>query len=304
MNRPYIDTFCDNEKHFIHFYEQDKNTDLYFVQLGHQRTLPGYGVGPSIRDHYLIHFVQEGTGTLLLGRQKYSVKAGDCFCIAPNEIAYYESSQTDPMTYYWIGFNGYSALRHISEMGFCTGHCVLPIRYPREIFYEFERIQAIGYHRDNYLAYHAILYYILFYQKKAVNTPTVPSDVYPDMYPDVHADPVPASAGYLPEDTVAQVLKIIQTSYSDNISVAAIARQLSITRNHLSRLFRRETGTTIRDYLLDYRLNKAASLLRDPHRKIGEIAYETGFHDPLYFSRIFKQKYGQSPSQYRRLSTS
>lgn len=70
---------------------------------------------------------------------------------------------------------------------------------------------------------------------------------------------------------------------------------------HFLRRFKRATGTTPWRYLTDLRLAKARSLLADPAMGVREAAAAAGFSDPAYFSRLFRQRTGRTPSAYRRM---
>ena len=83
------------------------------------------------------------------------------------------------------------------------------------------------------------------------------------------------------------------------IEIRDIASKLLITPNHLNKLFRRHLGISPRIYLLNRRLLHAESLLKNSRRTIQEIAFESGFSDPNYFSRCFKGKNGITPKQFR-----
>src|SRR5690606_20327057 len=82
-------------------------------------------------------------------------------------------------------------------------------------------------------------------------------------------------------------------------SVAGIAHAASLTPNYFSTLFRKHTGQTFGDFLTETRLVRARTLLRDPTLPIGEVARRSGFDDPAYFSRRFRQAMGVSPSGWR-----
>jgi len=64
-------------------------------------------------------------------------------------------------------------------------------------------------------------------------------------------------------------------------------------------MFKEAMGVSAYSYVLDLRLSKAAELLLSSELSIAEIAYETGFSDPLYFSRIFRKRCGSSPEAFR-----
>ena len=59
-------------------------------------------------------------------------------------------------------------------------------------------------------------------------------------------------------------------------------------------------GTTLHQYLLNYRMENALKLLLDPDKSIADVALESGFRSFYYFSRYFKERMGLSPAQYRK----
>ena len=75
---------------------------------------------------------------------------------------------------------------------------------------------------------------------------------------------------------------------------------LPSSRDYLRKLFQKEYGVTPHQYLVNKRLQIAAETLANCADPVADIAVMCGFRDPLYFSRMFKRKYGVSPSQHRR----
>jgi AraC-like DNA-binding protein len=100
----------------------------------------------------------------------------------------------------------------------------------------------------------------------------------------------------------AAVLREIEQRSSDpELSAAAIAARLGITPRYVH-LMLKDTGRTFSHHVLEKRLDRAATLLRDPawhHRKIADIAAEAGFSDLSHFSRAFRRAYGTTPSAAR-----
>ncbi|UKI31786.1 MAG: helix-turn-helix transcriptional regulator [Lentisphaeria bacterium] len=74
--------------------------------------------------------------------------------------------------------------------------------------------------------------------------------------------------------------------------------------NHLTKLFRRELGMSVRDYLHQRRLEYAEKLLTSESLSIGEIALAAGFTDPNYFIRFFRRRKGVSPGNFRKQTPS
>ena len=86
---------------------------------------------------------------------------------------------------------------------------------------------------------------------------------------------------------------------SADISLYTTASHVGISPNHLSTVFAQETGENFIEYLTRVRIEKAKQLLTDTAMKSADIARETGFSDPHYFSSIFKKNTGLSPREFR-----
>ncbi|MBO4915959.1 MAG: helix-turn-helix transcriptional regulator [Oscillospiraceae bacterium] len=101
---------------------------------------------------------------------------------------------------------------------------------------------------------------------------------------------------------VEQIENAIISNYPDcNFELDEFLRSFPFSDDYLRKMFKRETGVTPHRFLSDKRLEIAASCLSSTHndgQNITEIAHLCGFREPLYFSRMFKKKYGVSPSGY------
>lgn len=83
-----------------------------------------------------------------------------------------------------------------------------------------------------------------------------------------------------------------------DLNVSKVALKNSVTSNHICRLFQKELGISPLEYINSLRLKHARELLINSSLNIAQIALETGFKDPNYFSRLFKKKSGVSPSSF------
>lgn len=100
---------------------------------------------------------------------------------------------------------------------------------------------------------------------------------------------------------IQSVLSYIQEQYSNTgLSVKILADHVYLTPTYLSSLFKKETGSTISEYLTEVRIQKAIVLLKESHDKLYEIAAKAGYSDANYFSKSFKKQMGLVPSEYRR----
>ena len=98
---------------------------------------------------------------------------------------------------------------------------------------------------------------------------------------------------------VEEALRYIENNYAHTVNIQVIADYLSIERTYLYRLFKDITGSSPQEYLLDYRIRRACSLLKETDLPVSDIARSVGYNDALYFSRLFKQKKGRTPTRYR-----
>lgn len=99
--------------------------------------------------------------------------------------------------------------------------------------------------------------------------------------------------------TLAPVIRHMEEHYADPISMKSMAGLAGLSSTHLNRSFQDLFSMTPTRFLHSLRLEKARQLLVGTDRKVGEIAYETGFHDQSHFTRHFRRQTGMTPRSYR-----
>ncbi|WON93607.1 MULTISPECIES: helix-turn-helix transcriptional regulator [unclassified Sphingobacterium] len=85
-------------------------------------------------------------------------------------------------------------------------------------------------------------------------------------------------------------------------SVTCLAEKVNLSPNYLSDLLKKETGMNAKDTIHYYLIEEAKDVLLGTNKSISEIAYELGFEYPQYFSKLFKQKTGNTPQEFRNLN--
>lgn len=98
---------------------------------------------------------------------------------------------------------------------------------------------------------------------------------------------------------VEEGIQFLYHHYNTNISLEDICSELNISKNYFCHLFKKETGQNIWTYLTDIRMAKAKELLKRTDMKSYEIAYDIGYDNPSYFSKIFKKIHHCTPNEYR-----
>lgn len=99
---------------------------------------------------------------------------------------------------------------------------------------------------------------------------------------------------------VERTLQYVQQHVSMRLRARDIAAALSISESTMVQMFRRETGHTLHQYVEDLIFQSAQTMLLQTEMPLGCISEELGFCDSFYFSRRFRQRYGEPPSVYRR----
>lgn len=105
---------------------------------------------------------------------------------------------------------------------------------------------------------------------------------------------------------VAQVEKILREYFRNNNqglpTVKYLAEQVRLSPSYLSDLLKKETGKNTQDHIHFYLIEEAKSILLSTDKSVGEIAYALGFEYPQYFNKLFKQKTGKTPIEFRSVN--
>jgi len=105
-----------------------------------------------------------------------------------------------------------------------------------------------------------------------------------------------------PDQYVVKALQFIHNNFLEDPSVEDIADYCAISDRYLRKLFQRQTGMQVVEYKHKLRMQMALELLKDPDQRLTEIAYRCGYSTQQYFCKVFKDYYGKSPGELRRLN--
>jgi AraC-like DNA-binding protein len=100
-------------------------------------------------------------------------------------------------------------------------------------------------------------------------------------------------------ESVARILSFLNRNLREKITLTNVAREVALSPNYVSHLIKRETGKNLKELINERRMDRAKHLLRLTALRLDEIAEQTGYADPAYFSRLFKSHTGQSPRGFR-----
>lgn len=99
---------------------------------------------------------------------------------------------------------------------------------------------------------------------------------------------------------IKNVLAFIEENYSQRLTVDEVASECGYSASHFMRWFKHSTGSSFNAYLIEYRLSRATSELRNTQNTVLEIADNCGFDNLSNFNRLFKKRFGMTPSQFRK----
>ena len=264
--------------------------DLMPYQYGREHCEPGHAFGPARRSHYLFHYVISGSGTLMATnetgmRTEYNLHGGQGFLIFPGQVNTYVADLEDPWEYVWLEFDGIRVKEALEQSGLSMSHPIyrtqsteLRLLMEKEMRYLVEHRDASALH----LIGHAYLF--LDYLVNSIEPPQT------------------QSANKLQDFYIREAISYIKQNYQNDISIEDIARQTGLNRSYFGKVFKGVLGKSPQQYLITYRMSKAAELLKLTTLSIAEVGKAVGYPNQLHFSRAFKNTYGCSPREWRKES--
>ena len=105
-------------------------------------------------------------------------------------------------------------------------------------------------------------------------------------------------------DFVKSQLDWLEEHYSDSsLKIEHLVAVAKMSRTSYYNELKSLTGLSPKELVSDFRLKKAKMMLEKTDTTVAEIAYKTGFNDPVYFTRLFRTTFGMTPTQYRKQGT-
>lgn len=98
---------------------------------------------------------------------------------------------------------------------------------------------------------------------------------------------------------VEVIKEMIKSNYQEQITIEDISKSVYLSGRHANSLFKKETGKTIFDYVIEYRIDVAKKLLKEPESKVAAVAESVGYTNTSYFCLAFKKNVGMTPAEYK-----
>ena len=100
---------------------------------------------------------------------------------------------------------------------------------------------------------------------------------------------------------IEEIIKKIEIDISRSLVVRNLAASINMSVSHFQHLFKKELHTSVIKYISELRMQKARKLLETSHLQVKEIRMKVGVMNEAHFLRLFKQKFGVTPNNYRKI---
>lgn len=262
--------------------------DLSLYQFGWEQCSPAHSYGPAARNHYLFHYIISGTGTLMADdsnghTQTYQVRSGQGFMVFPGQINTYISDQKLPWEYVWIEFDGLRVKEVMDVAGMSPDHPIYRARskdlcqnMQDEMLYIAEHADASPFHLIGHL------YLFIDYFTQSASSIKL------------------RQGGRLRDFYIQEALVFIEHNFQNDITVEDIAATCGLNRSYFGKIFKDTIGRSPQEFLMNYRMSRAAELLKLTSLSIADIGKAVGYENQLHFSRAFKTIYDISPLNWRK----
>ncbi|MCD8131411.1 MAG: AraC family transcriptional regulator [Lachnospiraceae bacterium] len=261
--------------------------DLGLYQFGREQCAPSHSFGPAARNHYLFHYCLSGTGTLYADNSRgetvtYQVRSGQGFMLFPGQINTYIADRDLPWEYAWLEFDGLRAKETVELAGLSPDSPVYKVRskdiaetMKSEMLYIIDHREESPFH----LIGHLYLFIDSFMRSSGSMRISKGSSLR-DFY-------------------VKEAFTYIEQNFQNDITVEDIAAVCGLNRSYFGKIFHEATGKSPQQFLVSYRMTKAAELLKLTDMSVADTGNAVGYPNQLHFSRAFKSVYGVSPREWR-----
>ena len=223
-----------------------------------------------------IMYVKEGKGAFEVENKIYPVKKGDLMIINPDTL-HSERSGGGKFSVYIIGIENYVLQNPLGVYEPISLTLDRIGYYIQQLFVDYESQNA------DFIENITCLFSLI------INEITLNANYTPQR--------LVKSSG---NEVTNLIKKYIDEHFLEDLSIDLLSRKFFANKTTLMHNFKKFTGTSIKAYVLEKRLEDAENWLKISNLTATEICYRSGFQTPAYFCKYFKGKYGLTPNEYRR----
>jgi AraC family transcriptional regulator, arabinose operon regulatory protein len=229
--------------------------------------------------HILI-YCANGKGMFSTASKTFKVKSNQYFILPKHDYCLYAADRKEPWSIYWIHFDG-------SYSDYFVKSPVQPIDIPFteeriNLFHDLYKIYETGFKSQNLFYANMCLWRLLGSFSARVNLSRQISSPK--------------------EKAIEESIEYMKDNMDKCFNLDYLSRKFGYSPSHYIKLFKEETGHSPIDFLINIKMQKACSLLNMTSASVKSISLMLGYKDQYYFSRLFKQVIGQSPSEYKKVA--
>ena len=253
------------------------NLDFYYEKAHSTGEMPNM----HFHEHYEIYYILTGERNHFVGNKLLKLKQGDLVAVPPQ------------VPHKTGGYGGWRVLLTFNKPFLSRW---LTPQAQTELLRFFERV----YLRPDKEKQEEILT-LLTQIEKANGNEALLFDALLRLCLIFNASPAATNESVYPIKILHEAMNYAQENYATISCLDEVADALFVSKYYLCRLFAKHVEITFNHYLTQIRLKKAAELLTASNQTVSEIALHCGFNTSAYFCQIFKNKFGSSPLQYRKI---
>lgn len=252
--------------------------DLNMYCCGKRVKSLNHSYGPLVRERFLLTYVNEGEAVLNINNEKKRFASNDLLVIYPGEKISYKTKKDVPWSISWIGVYGEQI----------------------EAF-----LNAVGVTRENpvlHVVNHDVLSKILeeMYIESSKNTITSKMKCIGMLYEFFSVLTENTAVHTNKQSYIRGAMHYMDFCYDRKITLTEVAKAVNLEKSYFAKIFKKETGVTVTEWVRDIRIKKACHLLENTDLTVQQIAMSVGIENQLYFSKIFKKLMKVSPTEYRK----
>lgn len=276
------EAFVAHESDYYTYSPSLNATQMFFYPLysGHFIYESGYSLYRDSYDSFLLMYIEKGSLFIDFEKKTVSVSTGDFVlldCYKPH--AYYTSTGCECL---WCHFDGPTARAHYTNIVSHLGN-IFSLTDPYPVI---KKLTAI---------------FETFHTGKVVKEALISKYLTDILTSFLLYSPLSVGS-YNYMNMAEEIITYINEYFADTISVNQLAERAGLSQYHFIRTFKKETGFTPHEYIVNTRLNTAKYLLKNSQLPIKDICYNTGFSCESVFCIAFKKNLGITPTEYRTLA--
>lgn len=268
-------TGLENEV-LTYIYHSQKKVPLSIESFGITFPSPNFHIQRYDAKYFILEYIVSGKGYLKINGKLHELQANDVYLLEPGSSHEYYADKDEPFKKYWINFRSDVFFNIFNEYDLKHIYVFRDTDISEEMtkIFELEKVSLYNDQIYKEASKHLFAIFMKLAEKNEIKT----------------------KGSVVAQQILAELDKAIDSS----ISIDEICNTLFISRSKLIREFKKHYDITPHAYLMNRKISFSKMLLQNTNHSIKSIANHLGFADEHYFSNVFKNKTGMTPSEYRK----